>query len=110
MMDIDNTSYKRLTDEQITFLNRMAEKYLWWKREDDRSFNPKRIMVQVMTMGTWEDMVALERIMDFEKLKDALKETPSGVMNERSWHFWHYRLGLVEVDGDVPPMPRRQIA
>jgi len=39
-------------------------------------------------------------------LRQALVNAEAGQFNERGWAYWHYRLGLAELD-DVPPMPVR---
>jgi hypothetical protein len=44
-------------------------------------------------------------------LREVLRNAEAGQLNERSWHFWHYRLGLaVYGDRPVPPIPVRKTA
>jgi hypothetical protein len=41
-------------------------------------------------------------------LQAVLARAEAGQFNERSWHYWHYRLGLAR-PGAVPPLPVRRI-
>jgi hypothetical protein len=38
-----------------------------------------------------------------------VKTAEAGWFNDRSWHYWNYRLGLAAVDR-VPPLPVRRFA
>jgi hypothetical protein len=40
-------------------------------------------------------------------LKSVLVHADAGHFDERSWTYWHYRLGLAGVDR-IPPMPARK--
>ena len=40
-----------------------------------------------------------------EDFRDALENAPPGVMDVRSWHYWHVVLGITP----VPPFPKRRI-
>jgi hypothetical protein len=42
-----------------------------------------------------------------EYLRDVLTHAEIGQFTERSWVYWHYRLGLATL-GHVPEMPRRR--
>jgi hypothetical protein len=44
-------------------------------------------------------------------LRGVLQNAEAGQLNARSWHYWHYRLGLAEYGArPVPPMPVRKMA
>lgn len=66
---------------------------------------PYRVLARVMDIGTWEDIVLMLRTVDAEILRRTLAE--AGWFRPRSWHFWHYRLGLAAEIEDIPPMPKR---
>jgi hypothetical protein len=42
-----------------------------------------------------------------EVLRHVLLHAQAGQFNARSWAYWHYRLGLAEVD-KVPALPVRK--
>ncbi len=44
-------------------------------------------------------------------LREVLRGAEAGQLDARSWHYWHYRLGLAEYGKrPVPPMPARKTA
>lgn len=81
-------------------------KYIWWKTLDEAVEFPDRLIGQVMNIGDWDDVCALVKLVGDDALRDVIAHAEIGWFNERSWHYWHYRLGLAEVDC-VPPLPTR---
>ena len=72
--------------------------------------NAARVIAQVMNIGDFEDVLALESALGDTPLRDAITQAQAGQFNARSWHFWHYRLGLADVAGEIPPLPVRTFA
>jgi hypothetical protein len=90
-------------------LRRLASRYVWWKTPDEAMRFPDRIAAQVMNLGTWEDTVALVDAAGEDYLRHVLRHAEAGQLDARSWHYWHYRLGLAEFGvRPVPPMPVRK--
>jgi hypothetical protein len=85
----------------------LARKYLWWKTPAEVMATPERVIAQVMNLGDFEDVQTLANRVGDEVLRDVLTQAEAGQFNARSWAYWHYRLGLAEVD-HVPPMPTRR--
>ena len=72
---------------------------------------PDRVVAQVMNIGDWGDAAEMVGAVGEDYLRQVLKRAEVGQLNERSWHYWHYRLGLAEYGvRPVPPMPVRKIA
>lgn len=94
-------------DQEI--LKRLAAKYVWWKTPDEAIQQPERVVAQVMNLGDFDDMRLLAAQAGDEYLREVLSHAEIGQFNERSWAYWHYRLGLAKPD-QVPVMPRRCIA
>ena len=91
------------------FLRRMASRYVWWKSPDEALEYPERVIAQVMNIGDWKDVVELADTVGEDGLRRVLREAEIGQFNARSWHYWHYRLGLAEYGlRPVPPMPVRR--
>lgn len=90
-------------------LKPFACKYVWWKTPEEAVAMPERVIAQVMNIGDYDDVQVLADQVGDEVLRDVLKNAVIGQFNERSWIYWHYRLGLAEVD-QVPPMPGRYLA
>mgnify|MGYP003329353511 FL=1 len=90
------------------FLSAMARKYHWWLSPEEALENPERIAAMVMNIGEFRDAVRLSETVGEDILRLILRLAEAGQFNERSWHYWHYRLGLAE-PGRVPPLPVRRI-
>jgi len=89
-------------------LKPFARKYIWWKTADEAVTMPERIIAQVMNIGDYADVLALASQVGDETLREVLMRAEAGQFNERSWTYWHYRLGLA-VAGQVPPLPKRKL-
>ena len=59
-----------------------------------------------MNLGDYADVEELADKVGDSVLRQALVNAAAGQFNERGWAYWHYRLGLAELD-NVPPMPVR---
>jgi len=90
-------------------LRRWAAKYIWWKAPDEALEHPERIVAQIMNLGDYGDVQALFKLVGEEYLRAVLQGAEAGEFNERSWAYWHYRLGVSE-PGKVPALPRRRVA
>lgn len=97
----------RQTDQDV--LKRLASKYVWWKTPDEALAMPQRVIAQVMNIGDYADVQALADQLGDEALREVLSHAEAGQFNERSWAYWHYRLGIARVD-DVPALPKRRFA
>jgi hypothetical protein len=90
-------------------LQAMAAKYIWWQTPEEAARRPRRVMAQVMDLGTFADVRVLEKLVGAEALTEVVRHAEPGWFSPRSWHFWHRRLGLA-AGGVVPAMPVRHFA
>lgn len=88
-------------------LRGFAQKYIWWKSPGEAMRYPERIIAQVMNIGDYNDVQLLVRLSEESSLKEILQTAEVGQFNEKSWHYWHYRLGLAKV-GQVPDLPHNR--
>jgi len=96
-----------MTLEEIERLRPFATRYVWWKTAEEALRYPERVVAHVMNIGTFEDLQRLDEIVGEEGLRLALSQAEAGQFNPRSWHYWHYRLGLSR-PGEVPSLPIRK--
>lgn len=89
-------------------LGDFARKYIWWLTPAAALEYPARIVAQVMNLGEFNDARRLVEALGENTLQAVLTRAEAGQFNERSWHYWHYRLGLAR-PGAVPPMPVRRV-
>jgi hypothetical protein len=87
----------------------LAAKYIWWIPADEAVLNPARVIAQVMNLGTWDDVAALEKFVSRETLAGVLRGALPGWFSGPSWTLWHLRLGLASPDA-VPARPVRSFA
>lgn len=90
-------------------LRRLAAKYIWWKTPDEAARQPERVVAQVMEMGDYDDVQWLAIRFGDDYLREVITHAEIGWFTERSWAYWHYRLGLSR-SGQIPDMPRRRVA
>jgi len=97
--------------EGLECLWRLARTYVWWKTPEEAMRYPDRVAAQVMNLGTWDDLTALIEAAGEPYLRQVLRGAEAGQLDARSWHYWHYRLGLAEYGKNpVPPIPARKTA
>ncbi|MGH8657198.1 MAG: hypothetical protein ACREV4_01555 [Gammaproteobacteria bacterium] len=89
-------------------LGTFVAKYIWWKTPGETLQYPDRVIAQVMDIGDYDDVQKLVAQVGDEYLQQVLIGAEIGQFRERSWAYWHYRLGLA-TPGKVPPMPQRRI-
>ena len=87
-------------------LREMARKYVWWLSPEEAASRADLVVTQVMELGDYEDACRLESALGREVFAGALRRAEAGRLSERSWTYWHYRLGLA-APGRVPPLPVR---
>jgi hypothetical protein len=91
----------------MSILDEMSAKYIWWKSGDDRPFEPRRILAQVMDIGDFGDVLRVLGDLGEDPFRDVLAHAEPGWFRPRSWSYWHYRLGVVRPGGAVPNLPKR---
>ena len=100
-----------LSPSALACLRRLSARYIWWKSPHEAMHFPDRVAAQVMNIGDWKDVVEMVEAVGEDYLRQVLRNAEAGQLNERSWHYWHYRLGLAEYGvRPVPPMPVRKTA
>lgn len=87
----------------------LARKYVWWKTPAEAVCMPERVIAQVMNIGDYEDVQWLSTRMGDEVLRDVLSRAEAGQFSERSWVYWHCRLGVATID-KIPKLPVRRFA
>lgn len=97
-----------MTPIRSDLIEALARKYIWWKSPDEAALQPERVVAQVMNLGDFADVRALNELLGDEVLADVLTHAQVGEFSPRSWTYWHYRLRLAP-PGQVPPMPVRRL-
>lgn len=90
-------------------LTPLARKYLWWQPPERSLRDRRRLIAQVMNIGTHADVEALRAALGDEEFKHALREARAGEFSERSWHYWQLVLGMAKPHA-IPPLPLRKLS
>lgn len=85
-----------------------AARYIWWETPDEAMRRPARVIAQVMNLGDLDDVSALLASVGKESFREVLGNAEPGWFNAKSWHYWHYALGLCQPNDAVPQMPVRK--
>ena len=96
-----------MTLARLEVLRACALRYIWWESSDEALRRPRRVIAQVMDLGTWEDVSDLLKALGEDPFQDALLHAEPGWFTARSWHYWWRRLGALGSDEQVPPIPVR---
>lgn len=86
-------------------LHAIAAKVCWWQPARETLDDCPVFRCRVMALGSWDDAAFYLEYFGGDAFRKAAKKAPPGIMDCRSWHYWHLRLGLLP----VPPMPERAI-
>jgi hypothetical protein len=82
----------------------IAAKYVWWQPPDVTLAYSHHFLCQLMTLGTAEDVRTVRRALGDRAFLDALEHAPPGVMDPKSWNYWHLFFGR-----PPPPPPARPL-
>jgi hypothetical protein len=88
-----------------TVLDELARRYHWWQTPAQARADQVRFLCQLMQFGTYEDVRIARRILGDEAFRIALAAAPAGVLDDRSWNFWH----LVLFGRPAPAQPSRPL-
>lgn len=86
---------------------RLARRYLWWMDVPTNDAQVDRLVIQIMDIGDFDETKELLDALGTQRFCDALKGALPGQIRPKSWAYWHYRLGLINIDETPPRMPVR---
>jgi hypothetical protein len=86
-------------------LEQLAQRYVWWQPPAVTLAHRDHLLCQLMQLGTYDDVRTARRVLGDDAFRDALRRAPSGILDARSWNFWH----LLLFGQPPPPLPLRQL-
>lgn len=89
----------------IPAMRSLARRIIWFEPPDRSLRDLNRFLVYAMTYATSEEMARLRRYVSDRDLDAALRRAPPGIMDKRSWAYWHALFGRYP----APPMPNRRL-
>jgi hypothetical protein len=82
-----------------------AARDIWWR--DDNAPSGDRIIAQVMSIGTWDDIRRLEAAYNPDEIRDVMLRAQPGWISDKSWELRRGRLGAHGA-GAIPQAPPRR--
>ena len=83
----------------------LAERYVWWQPARETLMRPARLLCQLMQLGTYDDVLTARALLGDDAFRAALRSAPPGVLDDKSWNFWH----RVLFGSEPPPQPSRPL-
>lgn len=96
------------SDVLVEALAGFGRKYLWWGPADGHAHSEERIIAQTMNIGTYDDILLLERTVGRDRLVEVMLSAAPGWISDRSWEFWRGRLSLA-TGAAIPVEPPRRV-
>jgi transcriptional regulator with XRE-family HTH domain len=106
-LELAPTPAPKGTGSSPDLLTRMARRYIWWQPPEESLEDPRRVIAQVMDIGTLEDIRSLVDAVGRNTLIGVMNDARPGWFRPRSWAFWHTALGRT-TSGRIPPIPSRR--
>ena len=86
-------------------MQEIARRIIWFEPPERALANPIRFMAYAMTYATHSDMSVLRQYVSDEDFQEALAHAPPGIIDPRSWAYWHLKMGHYP----PPPLPKRRL-
>jgi hypothetical protein len=84
----------------------LARRLVWFEPPEQALAEPVRFLAYAFATARAADMAILRGYLSDESLRYALRHAPPGIIDARSWAYWHLMLDL----GDAPALPARTLA
>ena len=88
-----------MTNEET--LRAIAAKLIWWQAPEVSLRDARRLVAQIMNLGTWEDVKFAQSHFGLAAFRDALEQAQPGWFEQDSWVVWHNAFEL-----PAPDLPR----
>ncbi len=81
----------------------LAARVIWFESAEVALQDLPRFLAYAFRYATHADMKTLRKSISDDQLLKALASAPPGIIDPRSWSYWHAILGTFP----APPMPKR---
>lgn len=83
----------------------VARRLVWFEPPEKALAQPQRFLAYAFALASASDMAVIRRHVSEDDLRQALREAPPGIIDARSWAYWHLMLDA----GEAPPLPQRAL-
>ena len=83
----------------------VSRRIIWFEEPETALQNATRFIAYAMRYATHPDMQIIRRFVDDDALRNTLRNAPPGIIDARSWAYWHVKLGILP----IPSLPVRRL-
>jgi hypothetical protein len=83
----------------------LAARVIWFESPELALRDVSRFMAYAFRYATHDDMQILRTKLNDDDLRSALANAPPGIIDPRSWSYWHVIVGIFP----PPPLPKRDL-
>lgn len=83
-----------------------AKRIIWFEPPEQALAKPARFLAYAFRYADFSDIEIIHQNFSHDDLREALVNPPPGIIDARSWAYWHAILG----QSPPPPMPTRTFA
>jgi hypothetical protein len=83
----------------------LAARVIWFEPPEQALSDVPRFMAYAFRYATHDDMQKLRTKLNDDDLRNALADAPPGIIDPRSWSYWHVIVGIFP----PPPLPKRNL-
>jgi len=84
-LELAPTRARKGTGPSPFLMKRMAQRYVWWQPTESSAADPRRVIAQVMDVGTLEDIQALVKGVGRNTLIGVMNQALPGRLRTRTW-------------------------
>lgn len=81
----------------------VARRVVWFREPAEELTDPIHFLAYVMSIGTVDDLKALQGVVGKDEYCEVLEKAPPGIFDARSWAYWNLKCGRQP----APPLPVR---
>lgn len=82
----------------------LARRLVWFEPPEQALADPIRFLAYAFRDARSADMAVIREHLGDDDLREALRRAPPGIIDPRSWAYWHLMLDL-----PLGPMPQRAL-
>jgi hypothetical protein len=72
----------------------LAQRIIWFETPSVALHDGARFMAYAFRYATFQDMKTIRAVFNDDDLRKALATAPPGIIDARSWSYWHAVLGV----------------
>jgi hypothetical protein len=89
-------------------LSQAIRAVIWFEAPETAVNQPSRLLCYAMQYASEPSFSVIRKYFDDEAFRNALRHAPAGILDRKSWAFWHAFLKPYG-NANAPPLPHRPL-